>query len=557
MYEDAVDARVFALTLPSALVLALLVTHALKTLPRGRAIAFWASVVGYGIARGVALRWVTEHGPSASFPYTIRNPLFPVLGVPLQEIAGWAIVAYVGWWLGCRLTRRLFAQVAWACLFLGAISWAVETAAVAAGWWSWSVPVTLPVFLNVPFIGIVDWLFVGIDFLLPFVMITAPSLRGRPVRFASLLAFPLHFGAHVFADRTIPGLPIPIHHGAHWLLLGVLLVLALRSEVEDDAFPGQRATLLPLAGLAIVLIDVALVEIFVVRRPDLMISLLPAVSMVLQTVKPAAGYAAGAAALLLGAWRLPTLLAAAPAALSGALTFGPRFRWSSPVAGAMIAALAYGVHATGERRRDELTQGLDAALAARDRGDLDEARHRLSALARDFPGSHVPPALRGEIDYRTGRLDDAREAFTRAAAIKQDDPRAYRYLAVIGLRSDRPEDAARAAARGLEIDGADLELLYLAARAQRLPSPIEPHDAKGALTLAALAFEVGDAEGAEAILDRGLTRWPEERSLYPSRVNLALQGGDGIGARRLVAAWRERFPEDAEARQLSRRLGID
>jgi hypothetical protein len=224
-----VDNRVALLTVPSLAILGLLVTHSFVTLPRSRAVAFWSSVVGYGILRGLALRWVIDHGLGASFPYTIRNPLFPVFGVPAQEIMGWAIVTYIGWWLGARFSRYLFAQIAWACLFLGTISWAVESAAVAIGWWRWSVPVTQSVFVNVPFIGIVDWLFVGIDFLLPFATLTAPELRGR-FRFVTLLAFPIHFGAHAFVGNTSEIIPIPAYHMVHWVLIAALLWLAMRSR---------------------------------------------------------------------------------------------------------------------------------------------------------------------------------------------------------------------------------------------------------------------------------------------------------------------------------------
>src|SRR5262245_6235885 len=106
------DARVVLLTVPSLAVLVLLIAHSLRALPRPRAIAFWISVLAYGLARGLALRFVMAHGGGTSFPYVIKNPLFPVLGVPLQELAGWAIVSYLAWWLGSRLSRRVFVQIA-------------------------------------------------------------------------------------------------------------------------------------------------------------------------------------------------------------------------------------------------------------------------------------------------------------------------------------------------------------------------------------------------------------------------------------------------------------
>jgi tetratricopeptide (TPR) repeat protein len=493
------------------------------------------------------VRWGIAQLPGASFPYALRAPLLTVLGVPLQEIAGWAIVAYLGWWLGCRASRYLFPQVALACLFLGAASWSVECAAVAAGWWRWTLPVDTALFLNVPSIALVDWAFVGLDFLLPFLALTAPALRQDRRRFLSLLAFPLHFLAHGFADRTFG--PIPLHHLAHWLEIGVLCWLALRSETSDTPFADSWRWL-PGIALAVVLLDAGLVDLLLGRRPELLVSILPALAIAAQAFLPAAGFAAGACALILGAW-LPSLLPATlPAALAGVLRLGRNRRpWAAAAAVAILVPLAFTVHARAARGQQDLVHGLDAALAARDRGDLAEARRELQSLSAQHPGSHVPLVLLGEITYRTDSLEEARDAFARAADIKGDDPKTYRYLAVIERRLGHPEQAERLALRGLEIAPSDPELRYLAGHR------VEPRDPATAQALASLAYEVGDVRGAAAFLDGGLALWPEERSFYPGRVKLALQAGDQETARRVLAAWLARFPGDAEARAVARHLG--
>lgn len=530
------DPRVAILTVPSLVVLGLLVVHSARALPKARALGFWGSVLGYGIVRGLALSFVVDRGLGASFPYVIKNPLLPLFGVPMQELAGWGIVAYLGWWLGARFSRAVFAQVAWACLFLGAVSWVVEAAASAAGWWAWTVPVSHPFFINVPFIGIVDWLFVGIDFLLPFLALTAPALLGSPARYASLLAFPAHFASHALRG-SVGG--VPFQHAAHWALIAALFWLVMRSEATDAPFRdvGPVFRWLPVAALAIVALDAAFVALFVAQRPDLLVSLVPFAGVVAVSFLPVTSIA-----------------------VERGLAWGRKRMWVALGTVAVVAAIAVTWHSAASRGEAELTRRLDAALAARDRGDLDGARRELAALASEFPGSHVPSALLGEIDYRTERLDEARKAFARALEVKPDYAKGLRYLAVIDLRQGRRERAADDAARGLAVDAGDPELQYLAARAQfvrGIAHSIDPRTPETALTLASLAFEVGDTDSAAGFLQSGLARWPGERRFFPAIVNLAVSLKNPAAAREYLALWQERFPDDAEARQMSRVLGIN
>lgn len=565
------DLRLLLLTVPSLAVLVLLVLHSARTLARARAAGFWAAIVAYGFVRSLGVKWVTEKGLGASVPYVIREPLFPVFGVPPQELAGWAIVAYLGWWLGHRFAAarkggvepRLFPQVAWACLFLGAISWAVEAAAVAAGWWRWTLAASNPLFLGVPFIGIVDWFFVGVDFLLPFVVITAPALAGRPVRFLTLLAFPLHFGAHLFVGRIAAAVPIPLFHLAHWALLAVVVWLALRSETRDAAFDEaseRRHGWLAVTGFAVVLVAVIGVALLL-GRPDLLPSVLPVIAVAVQTLRPAAGFLLGAAALAAGAWLMPLALGALPAAAHAGLEWGRRHRWSPAVALAVIAAAALATHGAGARDEADLTRRLDGAVAARDRGELAVAEKELRAAWRDHPGSHVPPALLGEIYYRTDRLEEAHEALVAVVRIKPSHAPAFRHLAVIDLRRGDAASARRFAEAGMAAEPGDVQLQYLASRAAGAsiePSLVRATGLGFAATraLASLAFEVGDQAGAARIVDQAVVLWPQEPWLHRTRVRLALARKDEAAARQAVATWRERLPGDREGAAAAATMGM-
>ncbi|HEX2252740.1 MAG TPA: tetratricopeptide repeat protein [Thermoanaerobaculia bacterium] len=524
------DLRLLFLTLPSALVLALLVVHSLLALPRWRALGFWGAVAAYGVLRRLALEAVVERG-LAGAPYEIHDPLLVVLGVPLQEMAGWAVVAYLGWWLGHRLAAaggggeaRVFPALAWGCLFLGAASWAVEAAAVAAGWWHWTLPVANPLLLGVPWIGPLDWAFVGIDFLLPFVVLTTPELRRRPsvgkaLAWATVAAFPLHFAAHLVVGPPVPGVPIPGLHLAHWALAAVLLWLALRSPAAEAPFDESRrlgrwsVSVLPWTALGLMLLDLAVVDLAVAREPRLLLSLLPVAGLALLAAHRRLGTAWAALSLVAGLSWPSAALGAVPAGFSVLLRRRPRSRWVAAAAVVVLAWTAWRVHLGAERSRQELTTGLERAVAARDRGDLGAARRELAGLAERFPGSPVPAALLGEIEYRTGRLGEAERRYAEALAVQPSMADARRHLAVIHLRRGDAAGARSLAMEGLTLHPDDLELAYLAARSGREPTAAVVERAlavgPGAVrALAGLAFEVDDRATAAELVARGRARWP-------------------------------------------------
>ena len=262
------------------------------------------------------------------------------------------------------------------------------------------MPLTAAPFLDVPLIGLVDWAFVAIDFLLPFLVLTAPATRGSRWRYVALGAFPLHFVSHLATERIAWWLPVPAFHLVHWTLAGLVLWLALRSDVSDVAFAapslggrsdrragsslasGKRESLasarpieargrvwgewLPFLVLAFILADVAFVQSVRLGHPRLLVSLVPAAVLGLAVVARRAAVGAGLAAAALSLV-LPPLLIAALAALA-ALVGVPVHE----AAGRQLGLAASRSPSTPPARaaRAAVTAGLDAAIAARDRGDL-------------------------------------------------------------------------------------------------------------------------------------------------------------------------------------------
>jgi|RhiMethySRZTD1v2_1073278.scaffolds.fasta_scaffold37737_4 hypothetical protein len=473
------------LAIASSLVLAALVVHSALALPRRRAAAFWVAVLAYGVARGVGVRLVTERGLDTSFPYAFHEQGPAILGVGAQEVAGWALVAYLAWWLGSRLSReRLFPGILIACGFLAAASFAVETAAAFAGWWFWNLPAGSKVLGPVPSIAIVDWAFVGIDFLLPFVAWTSRELPLR-VRLATLLTFPLHFIAHVFP---------PVLGAAHGGLVLAVLAAALFSRVEDGAFADERASVGWIPPVAIV--------------------------VVATVCGRAVHEGGGGPSALVG----PALLAAT--ALLGRQRGTVRLDMPKRRAWAVLAAAGIAIVAMGAasaHNDSRLKAGLDRAIAARDRGDLVNAIRTLEDL--DDTGSHVPHAMLGEIHYRTGGLRDARLEFERAVTIQPSFVRGHRFLAVIALRQGDLPLAAERARRGLAVSPDDLELAYLERRAsgadgREIPERALAAGPKATSSLVALAYEVNDRPTALLVADLAVARWPGDARLAEQRRRL-------------------------------------
>jgi tetratricopeptide (TPR) repeat protein len=442
------------------------------------------------------------------------------------------------------------------------VSWAVEAGAVAAGWWHWTVPVRWPLLGNVPFIGLVDWFFVGTDFLLPFLALTSPSLRRARWRWATLAAFPLHFAAHLAVERPSPWWPVPLHHVAHWLLLAFVLAAAARSRHTDEAFssPAGRARRFPVLALGVIAVDLALVETLVVGRPALLATLLPAAGVAAIALQPKWGRGLAAAGVV-GAPFAPSLaLAAVPAAVDFGLRRLQRAgRGGTIVAVAALSLLAGSLHHRAALAERDLLARLDRAIAARDRGDLEVAERELEAAAERHRGAHAPSYLLGELRYRTGRPDEAARTLANALAVKPDHLPAFRLRTVALLRAARTEAALETARRGLRVAPSDVELRYLERRASGADVTTWPElerlDPAAAERVAAIAFEVGDVAGAATLLDRALAHGPERRDLYSKRTRLALAMGDRAAAERVLAHWRRRFPDDPELARASAALG--
>ena len=250
------------LAIPAAGILGLLLLYIRRNRGLNAAAAFAAASAGYGIVRGA---WVSAISESHNVPMPYRMAGSVRIGAASpMEIAGWMLAGALAWLAGAAIVRLLgnrpgseppYRIAFTGALILGTLSLAVETAAIAAGWWSWSIPPPPDVLMRVPKIAMVDWGFVAFDFLLPFLLFT------RPAKFLdralALSLFPLHFLSHRYLIPPFPAVPLSLYHLAHfgiplwvfWRAVGES-PSAARSKPEWGSFVPGLAALLVAASFA-------------------------------------------------------------------------------------------------------------------------------------------------------------------------------------------------------------------------------------------------------------------------------------------------------------------
>ena len=277
-----------ALAALSAAVLLLLLDHRRAQLGNRAALTFLAATCFYGLVRSLSIRTLSDAHLGGA-PYRLTSPLLTLWGVPLQELLGWTVAVGLAAFFADRLLRRLgqstdpYRTSLVAGLGMAAVCFAVETAAVAGGWWTWSLAHSPTWLLNFPAIALVDWGFVAIDFLLPFELWRRRAPLGP--RLFSLLLFPIHLAGHALTTR-LPG-PFPIsgfdlvHVG---LIAGVIAAAAASRETSPwPPLAENRQRFQPLIATAI-LLGTTSTQLLLQHENDRLFTLLPLLLLALVAV---------------------------------------------------------------------------------------------------------------------------------------------------------------------------------------------------------------------------------------------------------------------------------
>lgn len=223
------------------LVLFLIIRDSLKTFGKNKTIAFFISGIIYSILRAnfISFTMHLRHNVEPTLPYEIHFPIIKILGTTPVEISGWLIVSYLSFRVSSFLLKgyTIFHKVMLSALFISACSFAIETTAIEADWWRWKVILGNSIFGRVPTMGIIDWAFVGFEFLLPFILFI--NKTPNFLKFLSLLIFPAHILLHLKLEVILEKFPFTFNILFHILIPILILSLGFVFKIksEEESFP--------------------------------------------------------------------------------------------------------------------------------------------------------------------------------------------------------------------------------------------------------------------------------------------------------------------------------
>lgn len=453
------DPSFLLLTLPSGLVLLALLWHSWTTRGRGPTLTLLGAVVAYGASRSLVIRWISRERLGSPHPYLMNRPVVSFYGVSVQEVVGWALAVLVAFFLCDRLWRRLgrtptpHRMAGLAALVLAALCLAVETAAINASWWTWTLALPVGV-LRVPPVALLDWGFVAFDFLLPYLLLTTPA--PIVVRAVGVALFPLHMLGHTLLTPLPEPLPLA---GNDFVHVGIAAYVLLRAvgETGVGAVPetAERPRL-PIPALAALLVATAAALASPLRTGKLL-GLLASVPLVLLALlslprrplrmPPGSRPGLARAVVLLGAVvvlvfvRIPA--SRRQTAFVREVTRGVSLLNTRDVAGAEQAfRLALG------SRPDQAGGRTLLAVALLRQGRREEARRELESALAAHPTARDPLILLATLDLQDGRFA---EASRRAALGRRVFPDRPEFVYQTALAEGRAGPGRPAVAEAIEV----------------------------------------------------------------------------------------------------------
>ncbi len=491
------------LMIPSSLLLIMMILHSWRYRGRGVTLAFFGICFGFGLLRGNTIFWtITTFLGGDTLPYLFLRPAIRLWNASLQECIGWIFALYLCWstaeWvLGRRGQDKigLYRLIGLTGFMIGAIAYAVEAAAASAQWWVWVFPIKNPYFVETPYVGIVAWISVSVDFLAVFLLIRHKAVRGW-LALALVFLFPLHMLTHLKLSDLGVWLPYSPNEIWHFVMVALLAwgiavdgpqIIPWTVAAREDKSRGswrKWGVHVALAGFLAVL---ALVHFVVTGRPLEAISMVPFVVGVLffRPSLAAAFLAASSLAYLLagGQWTYLVI----PAVMFIAFAFGTeevRQRLTSArrreIALAAIGlALVWNTWLYKERnfRYDQFQELAPGMLQAESLAQVDSLLGEYPTPVRPEDAFHYNQL--GARLNKAHRFSTARKVLDRAVQCDNSYAYAYFNLGWTYYNMDNIEAALRNYKQGLEINPIDFSSVLISSDIYREQDRLE--EAEGLL----------------------------------------------------------------------------
>jgi len=241
------------LAVGSSVGLVLLIVHSWRMRGRLVTLSFFLAGIVFGHLRANVVWWVVsrvEDNPQALTPYLPQGGILPDIGHSSHQVAlGWVFALYLAWTISELILRRLprfagrvFMVAGLSALFMTSIGYCMETTAVRAGWWYWTLSTRTTLFGNVNVPAMWAWFSVTFDFLMPFLVVVCAATRGKWLKW---LWVPLPMAAHMGTHLLYVDVPwAALNHHLMLLLIAGLMFFSklrmVRGELRQPASRGEK-----------------------------------------------------------------------------------------------------------------------------------------------------------------------------------------------------------------------------------------------------------------------------------------------------------------------------
>jgi Flp pilus assembly protein TadD len=569
----------------------LLIVHSVKARGWKTTLYFFLASFLFGVVRGNSVALVGSGENSG--PYIFSEAIIRIGWAELPACVGWVFALYLSWTLAegvlarrPDLLRAVLPLSAFAISAMACFSDAVETTASGVGWWRWNiVNQNTPLFPGgTHLFGIVEWMSVGLDFLVPFLLFRTREGARSPLAWAAVLLYPLHWVTH-WKYVTAPGFPhaYEIYHAL--IVFTIPIFILLKKPLFAPEPPRQVSrfvSLIPALAIAGMFGVLLVMDLGVLKSPELLISLFPlTVFMMGQQGREKRMLAAGSVGALLAFgislasgqdWIVSTFRAVPPLLPPALMLVSVRLAQAglsagvrrAYVAGVVLAMIAGGAEMVkGKRIREEYS-----ALMYQGKALLD---------AKDYPGAEAvflkAVALAPNVNLGTkslanayggqGKMEQAWDYARRSVELNPSDFEAYQLAGNVLLSQEQSERAIPYYERAMMLNPGDAEsaraLAQCYAQQKRYADAIaalkkararHPEDPELGHLLGALLVQTGDYREARRVVEGLLRVAPQDSGAHLLMAFIRAAGGDTAGARAEAERVLQLDPTDSQARGL-------